>query len=286
MLRIARSLQLLLFVVLAAASGLVFGAQRTFVASTGSDANTVFNCSLVKPCRGFAAAIGVTNANGEVIVLDSAGYGPVTITQSVSIIAPAGIYGGISVFSGHGITINGSAIVVVLRGLTINGLGGDTGIAFAQGAKLTVEECEIANMTGAGINAAAPTSTVTVKNTVMRDSGYGIAASADSRVTVANSVLANNAIGVFVTASGGVVTDVMVTHSIITGSSYGLYAGADDVSTTRLVSDGNAINNVAGAAFYFPGGLGTETIYTSGNNTVGFNNGIAVGGSLTPIGMH
>jgi len=60
-------------------------AQRTFVASTGNDAAP---CSLAQPCRGFARAITQTNAGGEVIVLDSAGYGPVTITKSVSLIAP------------------------------------------------------------------------------------------------------------------------------------------------------------------------------------------------------
>ena len=69
-------------------------AQRTFVASSGNDANV---CSLTLPCRGFAAAVAQTTAGGEVIVLDSGGYGPVTITQSVSLIAPAGVYGGITV---------------------------------------------------------------------------------------------------------------------------------------------------------------------------------------------
>ena len=68
--------------------------QRTFVASTGNDLNS---CILTAPCRGFAHAITQTNLGGEVIVLDSAGYGPVTITQSVSIIAPAGVYAGVSV---------------------------------------------------------------------------------------------------------------------------------------------------------------------------------------------
>ena len=57
-------------------------AQRTFVASNGNDANTAFNCSIVNPCRGFAAAVGVTTVNGEVVALDSAGYGAFTISQS------------------------------------------------------------------------------------------------------------------------------------------------------------------------------------------------------------
>jgi hypothetical protein len=61
-----------------------------FVAAYGAAANTAFNCSIAKPCRSFSDAIGVTSAQGEVVVFDSAGYGPVTITQSVSIIAPTG----------------------------------------------------------------------------------------------------------------------------------------------------------------------------------------------------
>ena len=81
-------------------------AQRTFVASYGATANTAFNCSLSKPCRAFSEAISVTNPGGEVVVLDSAGYGPVTITQSVSIIAPAGVHAGVTVFTGDGVTVN------------------------------------------------------------------------------------------------------------------------------------------------------------------------------------
>jgi hypothetical protein len=46
------------------------GAQRTFVAASGSDA---FPCSLSQPCRSFAAAIANTDVNGEIVVLDSAG---------------------------------------------------------------------------------------------------------------------------------------------------------------------------------------------------------------------
>ena len=65
-------------------------AQRTFVATDGSPANTAFNCSITKPGRAFSQAISATYDKSEVIVLDSAGYGTVTITQSVSTIAPPG----------------------------------------------------------------------------------------------------------------------------------------------------------------------------------------------------
>ena len=64
------------------------------IALTAVDANT---CSLAAPCRTFAAALGQTNAGGEIVVLDSAGYGPMTINKAVSIVVPPGIYAGVSV---------------------------------------------------------------------------------------------------------------------------------------------------------------------------------------------
>ena len=66
-------------------------------------------CSLAFPCRSFDAAIAQTLLGGEVIVLDSAGYGPAVISQSVSIIAPPGVYGGVTVFSGTGLVVSPAA---------------------------------------------------------------------------------------------------------------------------------------------------------------------------------
>src|SRR5437899_9635782 len=97
-------------------------AQRTFVASNGNDMNS---CNRTDPCRSFGAAIAQTNANGEVVAIDSAGYGPVTITQSATIVAPLGVHAGISVFMGDGVTINaGMNDVIVLRNLYLHSQGG------------------------------------------------------------------------------------------------------------------------------------------------------------------
>ena len=65
-----------------------------------------------------AAALAVLSAGGEVVALGSVGYGVATIGQSVKIIAPTGIYAGISVFSSDGIAVARSGIKVLLRGLT------------------------------------------------------------------------------------------------------------------------------------------------------------------------
>ncbi len=102
---------------LLAAAGSVAGAgQRSFVSTSGVDNPT---CSITSPCRGFNAAITATAPGGEVIVLDSGGYGQMTITKSLSIIAPPGVYAGISVSVGDGVSIlTVPTDAVTLRGLT------------------------------------------------------------------------------------------------------------------------------------------------------------------------
>ena len=132
-----------------AASSALAVIQRTFVKSAGSS-NRVQPS--YRPCRTFVAAVSQTAVGGEVIVLDSAGYGPVTLTQSVSIISPTGVYAGISVPVGQsGVTINSSSAVVVLRGLTINGQGGDFGIWIKAATRVHVESCVVSRMGANGL---------------------------------------------------------------------------------------------------------------------------------------
>ena len=79
-------------------SASVAHAQRAFVsAKTGLDSNP---CTLVSPCRSFSTALGVVSAGGEIVALDSGGYGPVTIGKSITIESPPGIYAGITAPSG------------------------------------------------------------------------------------------------------------------------------------------------------------------------------------------
>ena len=55
--------------------------NRTAVSSGGNDANS---CALGAPCRTFSRAMSQTNDSGEILVLDSAGYGAFTINRSVA----------------------------------------------------------------------------------------------------------------------------------------------------------------------------------------------------------
>src|SRR5215472_4199211 len=140
-------------------------ANRTFVSGTGNDANP---CSLAAPCRSFAGALAQTSPGGEIAVLDTAGYGAVTITKAVSIVNEEGVEAGITVTSGDGITITaGGSDVVNLRGLTLVGVGGANGITFNSGGNLNIQNCVIRGFGNIGLN-LVPTTTadINVSNTI------------------------------------------------------------------------------------------------------------------------
>src|SRR5687767_14288191 len=122
---------------------------RTFVSSSGNDANP---CSLSAPCRNFGAAINAVASGGEVVALDSAGYGPVTITRPVSVIAAPGIHAAIAPTTGIAIEINAAqSDVVVLRGLSLNSQGAAYGVYFLEGNTLHIERCVINRFSISGV---------------------------------------------------------------------------------------------------------------------------------------
>jgi hypothetical protein len=95
--------------------------QRTFVSSTGLDTNS---CLRLDPCRNFAAALAVVADGGEVVALDSAGFGPFTVSKPVAVVSPLGVHAAIATTSGNAITINVPDGTVALRGLYINSPNG------------------------------------------------------------------------------------------------------------------------------------------------------------------
>jgi hypothetical protein len=162
-------------------------AQRSFVSAvTGSDSNP---CSRSSPCRSFGTAIAAVGGGGEVVVLDSGGYGPVTITKAITIESPAGIYAGINVSPGNGISVNaGPFDTVTLRGLTLTQTpASGTAITFTAGGTLTIENCVVDGWyNGVIINAGSP---VIVRDSVFKNlAGEGIRVSPASGIAVATVV--------------------------------------------------------------------------------------------------
>ena len=182
---------LLAFAVAVAAPALAV--QRTFVASTGVDTNP---CTLTQPCRGFAAAVSAVAANGEVVVLDSAGYGPVTLNKAVTVTAPKGIYAGVSVTTGSGITIAAGGSRVTLRGLTINGQGGNVGVEVVSASVLELYDVEVSGLNSTGI-LAGNGGMILGEGLIVRESGSeGILLAGGARMHLRNSRVENNQRGV------------------------------------------------------------------------------------------
>src|SRR5438105_10888941 len=125
--------QVAVFVSILMATSLFAQNNRSAVSVTGSDAAT---CTVPDPCRTFDVAISKTASGGEIVVLSSGGYGPFTVTKSLSIISPGGIHAALVATAMAAIAVNGSGINVVLRNLWITGLGGAYGIHVLAAAKV------------------------------------------------------------------------------------------------------------------------------------------------------
>ena len=212
--------------------------QRAFVSGKGDNANASLSppCAVTTPCKTFAGALSAVAVNGEIVALDTAPYGSVTLTQSVSIIAAPGVYAGISVFAGAGITIATAGIKVVLRGININGQGGANAINLTAGARLSVENCVIGNMTGSGIvvNTAGAPVTVRVTDTIIRDNGgNGILLQDGALGTIKRTTISGNtSAGVQVLGTlAASVTTADITESTIDGNANGF-----DVSTQNATA--------------------------------------------------
>ena len=232
-----------------AAVGTAEANPRAFVASFGSDANTATSCGLANPCRNFAAAMGVVNDGGEVVALDAAGYGAVTITKSVTISANAGAYAGVAAATGDAITIAGTGINVTLRGLSINGTGGIHGVVMTSGAILSIENCVISNFSsttggsgpfipggsGVFVDTAA---TVRIVDSLIRDSYDGVILENGATATISRSrIFGNTNVGIHVIGSApGTTTTAAISDSVFSNPNVGVFVVSPAAGATALGS--------------------------------------------------
>jgi hypothetical protein len=285
---------------------------RVFVASYGSDSNP---CTFGSPCKTFQNAVSVVADHGEVTAIDSAGFGPVTITnKSVTISSPDGVEAGIAVASGdNGITINaGSTDTIVLRGLTIDGAGvGYNGIVFNSGGNLVVKNCVLQDFvgndsTGNGILIAPASGTITftivdtiVTNSVnagilyLPPSGSATATGVIDHVVVTGSE--NAGIAALGLASGGSAA-ISISNSVISNNTentqaYGVVASRGSITMTldndEISYNFDGIENNGGTMV-----LGRSTItnnsdagiYNGGTIDTFLNNQIYANGNSNAVG--
>ncbi|HEV8013968.1 MAG TPA: hypothetical protein VGP48_00470 [Stellaceae bacterium] len=233
------------------------GAGRTFVASTGNDSNTVTNCASSAPCRSFSAAYGVTTVGGEIVALDSAGFGTLTVSNSVSII---GAQGGASISvttSGTtGIIINaGSGGTVILKNLEINGGG-------------------VSNTGGIALNSGH----LILENSTVKLLTIGLNIS-NSKADIIDSNIIANTIGIQTTGTGADVGNGSVpsaggpTEARLKGGTVVGNTTAFLMQNPGTTTAGGTANNIT-ILFWQNGGTSTSmTTYVAGNGTETSGNG-------------
>ena len=245
--------------------------QRAYVSAlTGNDSNTATNCQATAPCRWFAGAISVVSSGGEIVAMDSGAYGTVTIAKSIAIIGAPGVYAGITVFAGDGITIATAGVNVVLRGLTINSLGSSgSGIYMTAGNSLVVQNCVIANFGASGSSGlrVAGTMRVHLLDSLLQGNYYGANFSGGASVLVsASRFLDNGENGLYASAAGaGVVTRVEVSRSEASGNdNVGFFPIASDSGRAELnVKDSVASRNNSGVNAYASGATALARVSNS-----------------------
>jgi hypothetical protein len=246
--------------------------QRTFVASFGNDANTATNCGFANPCRGFTAAQTVTDPGGEIVALDAAGYGAITITKSITITANPGFYAGISASGGHGVTIATASVNVTLRGLNINSIGGVDGVHMTTGAKLSIENCVISNFQGGnGVFVSTP-AVVRIVDTIIRDGNVGAHFEGGATAVISNSKISgfpNRGVEAW-GMPASTVTTVGINDSVLSGNyvavdCYGQVAGG----SARVSIDRAAIMNNSYGAISENSGAGACLISASNSVVTG-----------------
>jgi hypothetical protein len=242
----------------------------------------------------------VTDTNGEVVVLDSANYAPITITKSISLTAAPGTYAGIAVSSAgtSGVTI-GAGVNVVLRGLTINGMGGDNGILMNGSGNLSIENCVISNFSGFPRRGVLVTTAAKVRmvNTLVRNNDSGIELQDGATATISKSRFIGNDFGIFANGAA-LTTTAIVRDTFVTGGTTGISALSQVASANNQIyvirsTISNNFNGVSSEAY--PGTAlvtisksmvtgnnfgfymldtsgGSATVKSYGNNTVTNNN--------------
>jgi hypothetical protein len=242
-----------------------------WVSATGNDAS---GCGQTTPCATFQGAYNKGSVS-QINCLSSGTYGPIVITTSLTIDCGTGNVG--NIVSGT-ITINASsAVTVVLRHLSLNGLGsaGNGILAFISSGSLTVEDCTVQNYTGAGIGfePSSGRGLLQVSNSQVINNGFGISVLPENgqiaSVTLNRvEVSGNGNTGLSLAAVGtGVVAGTMRDSLVASNATDGVLTSATQVFFT--VEESSIIANLSNGIHAFSAGsnLNVTASTISGNGT-------------------
>ncbi|MBV9658301.1 MAG: right-handed parallel beta-helix repeat-containing protein [Verrucomicrobia bacterium] len=248
-------------------------ATKIFVASYGDDAN---DGSRGSPMRNFQAAHNAVGAGGQIVVLDTAGYGQLNIGKSVSITVPPGVNGFVTATgNSNGLAIAAASASVALRGLIIEGGSngnpgsGGTGISVTTVGNLTVEDCTVRNF-----NAGILVSTTQPAKCYLHDctvrgcfNGLSVVSNAGGVAAVATGCRVEQNLNVGASAQGLASADLTLVDCVISGNATGIASqfAAALVRVDNCCITSNNTNGVTSSS----GGQ----IVSRGNNTLESNGG-------------
>lgn len=282
----------LLLSIAGAADPALAQSNRVFVsARSGNDLNACN--SITTPCQTFQGAVTQVATAGTVIVLDTGGYGPVTIGKALTIDAPPGIVAFIHPPSGNAVTVAaGASDTVVLRGLSLN-VGTADGISVTSAGTLHIENCAVVGFASAGLRFASAGRLFVKDSTFSNNGGEGIlvapasgeasssidrcrlegngnplqrgalTAGGGATVTARDSVASGNFRGFQAGAANGETVQLNVESCVSTTNVVGLFA-ANGVNTVLRVSNTVVTNNT----LYGIEAQGSGSILSRSNNTV------------------
>jgi len=263
-------------------------ATRTWVSGVGDDANP---CSLTAPCKTFAGAISKTAAGGEINTLNPGGYGALTITKSIRIIAQSGV-AGVLVAGTNGITVSaGANDAVQLEGIVFDGTSsGLNGILFNSGASLVIRNCEIFGFTQWGLLfTPTTTSKLEVSNTIVTNNGsstttggvkvFGRAGATTVSGVIDSSLLANNANGFLIDGTGGGGTaEVTIRASVVSGNTGNGIATNSVAGVNSVVFVDRTTSSHNGAAGISATGVTQAAALITNSSFQNNQTGLSVGG--------
>ncbi|HZZ93150.1 MAG TPA: right-handed parallel beta-helix repeat-containing protein [Usitatibacter sp.] len=284
---------------------------RAYLASYGNDSNP---CTVAAPCRLLPAALNAIVSGGEIWMLDSANFnsGAVTINKNVSILAVPGEVGSIVAVGGaNAININ-AGLTVAMKNVSItnntnspgqDGIDMSTGTLSLQDSVVSVPNYAI-YLGGTG--------SLSLHNTVIRDSYIGVYVTAGGRADISRSKFINMSYGgVYVVGSAAGVTSfahvqdcefaqagyalqayspvvgatsrLTVHNSSVSGGIYGLVASSTTSGANAIASISGS--QVSGAEFagLYQNGTSSAVVQTLGNNQV-VNNSPNTAGTITSVG--
>jgi Right handed beta helix region len=267
---------------------------RRFVAGSGQDVGA---CNRDAPCRTFGYALTQSDPGGEIVAVDSAGYGPVTIDKPISLIGAPGVHAAITPPSGTAITVAaGTTDQVVLRHLYLNGFrGAADGVDYQSAGAVVVEDCVIANFAEDGIVRFVDSSDaaqLTVSDSVLRGNNIGLflrelgsgsivaqidhtraalngsvgfAIRGDARATITDSIAARNTVGFFLDSSGVGPARLFMERDTASGNGTGIVSvGA---AARAVVSNSTIVDNTTGLLSQGGGQLVSRVNNTLTDNT-------------------